>query len=83
MSRKTSVAVRAEARPDADLRGAPADGLERLLERQDEADRSAGAERHERDERLVLGVLLATEAATRVGREDADLGERQVRGARR
>ena len=43
MSRKTSVPSVPEAGPDADLRGAPADGLERLLEGQHEADRPAGA----------------------------------------
>ena len=66
-------AIAAEARADADLRRAAPDGLERLLERQDEPDRSAGTEGHERDQRLVLGVLLAAEPAARIGREDADL----------
>ena len=74
-------AIRAEAGADADLRGAPADGLEGLLERQDEADRATRPQGHERDERLVLGVLLATEPAARVGREHADLGQRQVEEA--
>ncbi len=71
-------AIRLEAGPDADLRRAPPDGLEGLLERQDQAHGPARSEGHEGDQRLVLGVLLATEAATRVGREDADLGQRQV-----
>ena len=70
--------VAAEPGPDVDLRGAAADGLERLLEGQDEPDGPAGRERHEREQRLVLGVLLATERAARVGREHADLGERQA-----
>ena len=70
-------AVASEAGPDVDLRGAAADGLERLLERQDEPDRPAGAEGQERDERLVLRVLLAAERATRIRREDPDLRERQ------
>ena len=71
-------AVRLEAGADPDLRGAAADGLEGFLERQDEANRSARPEGHERDERLVLGVLFATEPAARVGREHANLGQRQM-----
>ena len=35
-------AVAPEAGPDVDVRGAAADGLERLLERQDEPDRPTG-----------------------------------------
>ncbi len=72
------VPVRAEAGADADLRRASTDRLERLLERQDEPDGSVRAEGHERDERLVLGVLLAAEPTARVGREHPDLGQRQV-----
>ena len=71
-------AIRLEAGPDADLRRATTDGLEGLLEGQDQADGPARLEGHEGDERLVLGVLLAAEAAAGVGREDAHLGQRQV-----
>ena len=77
------VAVRPEAGADADLRGAATDGLERLLEGQDQADGSAGLERHEGDERLVLGVLLATEAATRVRGEDRGPWRAACRAGRR
>jgi hypothetical protein len=69
-------AVSGEAGADADLGGAAADGLERLLERQDETNRATGTERHERQQRLVFRVLLATEPATRIGRQDPHLGQR-------
>ncbi len=71
-------AVRRETGADVDLGRSPANCLERLLERQHEADRPAGRQRHEREQRLVLGVLLATERAARVGGVDADLRERQL-----
>ena len=60
---------------DAHLGCRPTDRLERLLEREDEPDRPAGAEGHEGHERLVLGVLLAAEAAARIGRVDANPGQ--------
>ena len=71
-------AVAMEARPDADLGGRPPDGLERLLEREHEPHGPPGAQRHERQQRLVLRVLLAAEPAARVGREHADPRQRQV-----
>jgi len=71
-------AVALEAGADVDFRRSPADGLERLLQRQDEADRPPGRERHERKQRLVLRVLLPAERATRIGGVDANLGERQL-----
>ncbi len=58
-------------------RGGAADGLERLLEAEHEADRPAGLAGHERQQRLVLRVLLAAEPAARVGREHAHLRQRQ------
>ncbi len=61
-----------------DLGRAPADSLERLLERQHELDRPARGQRHEREQRLVLGVLLAAERAAGVGRVHPDLRERQL-----
>ena len=70
-------AVGPEPGPDADLGRRPADGLERLLEAQHEADGPAGLAGHEREQRLVLRVLLAAEPAARVGREHAHLGQRQ------
>ena len=72
-----------EAGADADLRRPAADGLEGLLEREDQADGAAGLQRHEGDERLVLRVLLATEPAARVRGEDPDLGQRHVEAGRR
>ena len=71
-------AVATEPGPDVDLGRSPADGLERLLEREHEADLASRRARHEREQRLVLGVLLATERPARVRREHADLRERQA-----
>ena len=71
-------AVASEPGPDVDLGCSPADGLERLLEREHEADLASRRARHEREQRLVLRVLLATERPARVRREHADLRERQA-----
>ena len=65
-----------EAGADADAGRRPADGLEGLLEAEDQAHGTTGPQRHERDERLVLRVLLATERPAGVGGEDPDLGQR-------
>ena len=71
-------AVASEPGPDVDLGRSPADGLERLLEREHEADLASGRARHEREQRLVLRMLLATERPARVRREHADLREREA-----
>ena len=73
MSWKANVPSRLTPVADADLRRRAADGLECLLEREDEPARAAGSERHEGDERLVLGVLLAAERAARIRRVNAHL----------
>ena len=70
-------AVALEPGAHADFRRSPANRLERLLERQHEPDRPPEPERHERHEWLVLRVLLATEPAARVGRDDPDLRQWQ------
>ena len=70
--------VAPEAGPHVDAGRAAAHGLERLLEGEHEPDRPADRARHEREERLVLGVLLAAERAAGIGGVDAHLGERQV-----
>ncbi len=61
-----------------DLGGSASDGLKRLLEGQDEPDRAAGPQRHEREKGLVFRVLLPTERPAGVGGEDPDLRERQI-----
>ncbi len=71
-------AVGAESGPDVDLRCAAAYGLERLLQRQDEPDRPTRAQGQERDEWLVLGVLLAAERPAGVRGVNADPLQRQV-----
>ena len=71
-------AVAPEAGPDVDLRRSPANRLERLLETEHESHAAARRAGHEREQRLVLRVLLATERAARVRREHADLRERQA-----
>ncbi len=71
-----------ESTADRDLEGRGADGLERLLEGQHEAHRSAGAKRQDGEQRLVLGVLLAAEPAAGIRREDPDAREGQVDGVR-
>ena len=75
-------AVAAQARPDAHLGGCPPHGLEGLLEGQHQAYRSTGAQGHEGHQRLVLGMLLATEATPGIGSQDADLRERHVQDPR-
>ena len=78
MSRKTSAPSRREPGPRTRTREASPDGLERLLEGQDESDSPARRLGHEGEQGLVLrGVLLAAERAARVRRPDADLRERQ------
>jgi hypothetical protein len=69
-------AVPPEAGPNVDIGRSPANCLERLLEREDEANRPSRGAGHEREQRLVFRVLFAAECAPRVGRVDADLGER-------
>ena len=56
-------AVAVEPGPDPGLAGRPAGRLERLLEGQDQPHRATDLERREDHRRLVLGVLLAAEAA--------------------
>ena len=70
--------------PGADAGFAPraTHGLERLFQAQDEADRPAQLQGREHDRGLQLRVLLAAEAATRVRRVHADLGQRHAHDAR-
>ncbi len=75
-------AVGEEPGPDLDLGRSPPDRLERLLEREHEADRPAGREGHERDQRLELRVLLAPERAAWIGGEHPDPGQWQVQQVR-
>ena len=74
--------VGVEADPDVRLARRAADGLERLLEAQHEADRPAQPERGEHDRGLVLRVLLAAEPAARVGRDHPDPRQRHPDHAR-
>jgi hypothetical protein len=66
-----------EPGPDADLRGSSPDGLERLLEAEHEANTPARRPGHERQQRLVLRVLLAAERPARIRGVDPDLRQRQ------
>ncbi len=78
---KDDRAVAPEAGPDVDPRRPATDGLEALLEGEDEATRPAGLAGQEGDDRLVLRMLLAAECPARVGGQDADRVERQVQDA--
>src|SRR3989475_8135975 len=61
---------------DMNLTRRPAHFLEGLLEGEEQPDGPARSQCEERDERLVLGVLLAAEGAARIGSDDADPGQR-------
>ena len=69
------LAVLVQSGSDVDLAGRATDGLERLLEGEDQADWPPGLQRREGDEGLVLGVLLPAEAAARIRGVDTDLRE--------
>ena len=75
MSWNSDPALAVEAGPDPGLAGGPTGGLERLLERQDQPDRATKPERCEDHRRLVLGVLLAAEAAPGIRGVHPHLGE--------
>ena len=77
MSRNTSVPSRVNPERTR-ISAAPANRLECLLERQHEPDGPPEPKRHERDQRLVLGMLLPAEPAARIGGNDPHLRERQA-----
>ena len=77
MSRKVIVPSARKPVRTADLGRVTPRRLERLLQREDKPDRPVRAQRQECHQRLVLGVLLAAEAAARIGRQDLHLGQRQ------
>jgi hypothetical protein len=70
------LALGGEAGPRGDPAAGPPHALEGLLERQHEPAGPPGAQREEGQQRLQLRVLLAAEAAARVGCEDPHLVER-------
>jgi len=75
--------VPSEAKPETqpDLECRPAHRLERLVQRELKADRGPKPHGQQREQRLVLGVLLAPERATGVWRVNPDFRQGQVEQA--